>query len=175
MHVRNTDNQKSERFRIDISRHLTVVQRLYRRMQNAGVFLATDSHATERLYRARIPNLCVVPKTYPSDEQQSLHHCQTLLDKKQSTFNTIIELLLLGRASTIIHSSKSTFAQTALRFANNPDVTVIDVESAASRICVLLAINETKLRKRFTILFRGISKAKRSKMRFTKAFRTFRK
>ncbi len=122
VHVRNTDNQKGERFRIDTSAHLTILRRLSRKMENAGMFLATDSRATERLYQSLFPNLCIVQKSYPSDESQSLHHTQDLLDKKQSTIDTIVELLLLGRANTIIHSRKSTFAQTALRFADKPDV-----------------------------------------------------
>src|SRR5437762_1489304 len=52
VHVRNTDNQKSARFRVDTSRHITILRRLSRKMTSPAVFLATDSRATELLYRS---------------------------------------------------------------------------------------------------------------------------
>jgi hypothetical protein len=91
------------------------------------VFVATDNRAVLETFEQRFPGLIHRPKWYPERVGDPIHGHRRCPDKLRMAEDALVDLLLLGRCSTLIYSGLSSFGRYASAMAQ-PRCTAIDVE-----------------------------------------------
>lgn len=121
VHVRYTD-RKAPLEKIE-----AVLERILRKEPEAQVFLATDNSAVETRVRNQVSRIVTIPKWLPDDGER-LHGNLAAPDMQREAENALIDMWALSRCDYLVHSSHSTFSNTACLIGGLQRHQVFDVD-----------------------------------------------
>lgn len=128
IHIRQTDNIRSETRRINIKKHVKIITKLIKKHPKAVIFLSTDNKNILDEYVKKYKNVVFTEKFFGNDITEGLHHSKECKNKKNMAIEALKDMYLLSRCDYLVYSSKSSFGQVSSLFFDGKKNNLIDFD-----------------------------------------------